>query len=102
MKGMDKFLDDLSTCLSDLTSSNQSVYLGGGKSINVDKLDRTKFADNYNNILISNGFLSLITISTRVTATSSTIIYHTNSNDLRHEVVPYVLKSLITDHYITI
>ena len=101
MTKVDNFLDDLSACLSDLTSGNKTVYLAGDININLDKLNRTKLADNYINILISNGLLSLITISTRVTATSSTIIDHTNTNDLKHKVIFFVLKSLITDNYIT-
>ena len=98
---IDKFLDNLSTCLSDLTSKNQTVSLAGEMNINLDKLNRTKRADNYINILISNDLLSLITMPTRVTATSATIIDHMNTNDLKHEVIPFDLKSLNTDHYIT-
>ena len=37
-----------------------------------------------------------------MTVASATIIAHMNTNDLKHEVIPFVLKSLITNHYITI
>ena len=99
---IDKFLDDLSACLSDSTSSNKTVYFGGDKNFNLDKLNQTTFTFNYINILISNRLLPFIMIPTKVTATSSTIVDHINTNDLRHEVISFVLKSLITDHYITI
>ena len=99
---IDKFPDNLSTYLSDSTSSSQTAYLAGDINIDLDKLNRTKLADNCINILISNGIFPFITIPTRVTVTSSTIIDHVNTNDFRHEVIPFVLKSLITDHYITI
>ena len=52
---IDKFLN-ISACRSDLTSSNQTVYLAGDININLNKLNRTKLADNYINILKSNGF----------------------------------------------
>ena len=99
---INKFLDNLSACLSDLTSSNQAVYLAGDINIDLDVLNRTKFAYNYINILISNSLLSQIAVPTRVITTSSTIIDHMNTNNFRREVVPFVLKTLITDHYITI
>ena len=96
------FLDDISACLSDLTSRNQTVYQAGDINIYLDKLNRTKLVDDCINILINNDLLPLITTPTRVTPTSLTIIDHMNTNDLRHEVIPFVLKSLITHHYITI
>ena len=99
---IDKFLDNISACLSDSTSSNQTVYLAGDININFDNLNRTKLADNYVNILLSKGFLTLITIPTRVTATSSTIIDHMTINDLKHKLISFVVKSLIADHYMTI
>ena len=96
------FLDDISACLSDLTSRNQTVYQADDLDIYLDKLNRTKLVDDCINILINNGLLPLFTTPTRVTPTSSTIINNMNTNDLRHEVIPFALKSLITHRYITI
>ena len=52
--------------------------------------------------MISNSAIPLITLPTRVTAATSTIIDHIITNDLKHKITPFVIRNDLTDHYITV
>ena len=47
------------------------------------------------------GFFPIITKPTRVTETSATIIDHIITNDLTRRLFPIILKTDLTDHYLT-
>ena len=57
-------------------------------------------AEKYLQAITTNGAFSLITKSTRVTDKSATVIDHIITNDVEHTVMPCVILSSITDHYI--
>jgi len=46
--------------------------------MNISHSERTKLANDYISIMLSTGFVPLISIPTRVTYTTSTIIDHIN------------------------
>ena len=49
--------------------------------------------------MISNSaIIPLITLPTRVTSATSTIIVHVITTDLKHKIVPFVIRSDLTDH----
>ena len=52
--------------------------------------------------MISNCAIPLITLPTRVTSATSTIIDHIITNDLKRKIAPFVICSDLTDHYITV
>ena len=74
----------------------------GDLNINLDKFKRSKIANDYINVMIRNSAISLITLPTRVTFATSTIIDHIITNDLKHKIAPFVIHSDLTDHYITV
>ena len=49
--------------------------------------------------MIANGAVPLITIPTRATDKTSTIIDHIITNDVKHHISPAVLEVNLTDHY---
>ena len=49
--------------------------------------------------MISNSaIIPLITLPTRVASATSTIIAHVITTDLKHKIVPFVIRSDLTDH----
>ena len=97
--GIDKFLLDFTSCLADISASNKIFYALGDFNINIDKSNRTNTAIEYLNIILSNGALPIITIPTRVTSSSSTIIDLIITNDLKHNLTPFAIQKDMTDHF---
>ena len=56
-------------------------------------------ANLYINSILSHGAIPLITKPTRISNNSSTIIDHIITNDLKHELQSFIVKSDLTDHY---
>ena len=56
-------------------------------------------ATDYTNMLASNNLFPLISLPTRVTERSSTIIDHNVTNDHEHSILPGIIRTDITDHY---
>ena len=94
---IDKFIDDYSQCLEQLTKINQLFYILGDLNINTSNISLQAF--KFLNIAESNGAIHLITKPTRVTAGSSSIIDHIITNDLVHKGSPFVILSNLTDYY---
>ena len=68
-------------------------------NINIQSDSRTTYANNYINLLLSHVVFSLITIPTRVSENSVTIIDHIISNDTINELNPGIIQTDLTDHY---
>ena len=51
------------------------------------------------NLILSHGAISLITKPTRISNNSSTIIDNIITNDVKHELQSFIVKSDLTDHY---
>ena len=96
---IDKFIDDYSQCLEQLTKINQLFYILGDLNINIKTSNISLQAFKFLNITESNGAIHLSTKPTRVTAGSSSIIDHVITNDLVHKISPFVILSKLTDHY---
>ena len=96
---IDKFIDDYSQCLEQLTKTNQLFYILGDLNINIKTSNISLLAFKFLNITESNGAIHLITKPTRVIAGLSSIIDHIITNDLVHKISPFVILSNLTDHY---
>ena len=59
------------------------------------------FAEKYLNVITSNGAVSIITKPTRVTVKTATVIDHIITNDISHKIIPRVMYSSITDHFLS-
>ena len=69
-------------------------------NIDISAKARTPSSTHYINSLISCGSVPIITIPTRVTDTSSTVIDHVITNDTSHCIRPGVIQNAnISDHY---
>ena len=95
-----KFIDDFSECLKKLTDKKNTFYILG--DINIDTNNSTQNsaqADNYMQVVTSNGAFSLITKPTRVTYKTAMVIDHIITNGTAHTVIPLVILSSANDHY---
>ena len=55
----------------------------------------------YANMLLSCTCLSLIDLSTRISLTSKTLLYHIYTNNRKRQIVSGVLTCDLSDHYAT-
>ena len=92
-----KFLTDLSSRLFELSNCTKLFYLLADVKININQSNRTNLAIDYINILLCHRAFTVITIPTKVAPTSATVIDHIISNDLKHKVLPFVLRDYLTD-----
>ena len=99
---IEKFLGDFSSFLNEATSGNKTLYLAGDKNINIDRSSRTKTANDYINEMLSYNVIPIITLPTRVTSRSSSIIDHIITNDVNHNIIPFVIpvRDDLSDHYV--
>ena len=79
----------------------KTVFLIGDFNINFTLSSNTSvnLASDYINLLASYGYFPLITIPTRVTSNSSTLIDHILTNDSLHAIKSGVIRTDLTDHY---
>ena len=82
------------------------VYLIGDININLSPAidafndsSNVNGANDYVNMLASNGYFPLITLPTRVTSVSSIINDHLITNELKNIISPDIIKTDLTDHY---
>ena len=96
------FIEDLSTCITELCSSNENFFVFGDININiqVSPVHRSTAANRYINMSLSHCVLPLVTLPTRVTDDSATIIDHVLTNDIKHSLESGVIQTqVISDHY---
>ena len=87
--------------LKNLRMIKNDKQILGDTNNNVMKSDkRTPQADRYLQALTSNRAQSLITKPKRVTDKTATIIDHIMTNDVDHKLNPFIIPSLIADHYV--
>ena len=97
---VDAFIDNLSTCLTDLSKSKSNYYILGDININISSATRTPSSKHYIQTIISCGALPIISKPTRVTDSTATIIDHIITNDNKNDISPAIFDtSEISDHY---
>ena len=79
------FIDQLNQTLQDITSAGNKCVILGDFNIDILKLESTH-TTSYLNMLRSNAFHSIVDKSTRVTATSSTLIDDILTNDASSQI----------------
>lgn len=98
-----RFVDDLTSCFSDMKHQSVEIFLG---DININLLDNLSGDVNYyRSSLIEKGFRSYINIPTRVTEESGTVIDHIFVRKRKTVenigLVSSVIETNITDHFCT-
>ena len=96
---VDKFLEDLSACLTDFSVSKKTFYQIGDTNIDLTSSKRAKLAIDCLNFILSNGTLSLITLHTRVSSNSAANLDHILTNNLKNKLTPLVFCKDLTDHF---
>ena len=94
-----EFLESFSNSLLSLSNSKKVFYILGDFNINIMQENRSKCANDYINLIVRNGAAPIITIPTRVTATSYTLLDHIITNNMDQVISPAVIETDITDHY---
>lgn len=88
------FLEELNKNLEQMKNSN--LYIIGDINLDISENSSAEYID----MLASNGYFPLISVPTRVTDTSSTIIDHIITNDHNHCILPGVIKTdMLSDHF---
>ena len=93
------FTREFSNSLSDLSHKKKVYYILGDFNINLHRHNRMNSFNLYINSILSHGAVPLITKPTRISNNSSTIIDHIITNDSKHELQSFIVKSDLTDHY---
>ena len=96
---IDKFQLDFASCLADVSAGNKIFHAVGDININIDESNRTDTAIKYLKIILSSEALPIITMPTGVTSSCSTTIDPIITNDLEHNLIPFVVQEDMTDHF---
>ena len=93
------FLEQLNKSLELL--DNAKLYLFGDLNIHICSTSNNFSNDtiDYVNMLASNSFFPIISLPTRVTDTSATLIDHIITNDCKNSIFPKIIKTDLSDHY---
>ena len=81
--------------------TNKCTYILGDNNIDISTPNRTTAAQECINVLSCKVFFPVITKPTRVAETSSTVIDHIITNDLARHLFPMIIRTDLTDHYLT-
>lgn len=97
------FLNSLNDCIDYLKHENsQNIIIIGDTNIDINS--NTNFVNEYFNLLSSNGFKSYINKPTReINGSQSCIdhIFYRKTNDVCESIIGSIMKTSITDHYLT-
>ena len=88
-----EFIEEFSNFVSDLSHKKKVYYILGYFNINLNRDNRMNSANLYINSILSHGAIPLITKPTRISNNSSIIIDHIRTNDLKHELQSFIVKS---------
>ena len=93
------FLEQLNKNLELL--NNAKLYLIGDLNINICSPNKNFSNDaiDFVNMLASYSFFPIISLPTRVTDTSATLIDHIITNDCKNSIFPGIIKTDLSDHY---
>lgn len=94
------FKNCLNKILDTLSSQNKDVILLGDTNINLLKYKENKVASDYLDMLISCSYIPMITLPTRVTQTTATLIDHIFKKQSESSCIAGTLLNDISDHYI--
>ena len=95
------FNDYLNTLMPKLDKENINIALTGDVNINLLKCNDHQPSSSYLDIMLTNGFIPKITVPTRVTHSTATLIDHIfiKETNGKNSSFAGTLKSTMTDHY---
>ena len=93
-----KFKDYLNLLIQKLNRENQEIYLTGDFNIDLLKANSHDTIGEYLDLLTSNQFIPLITLPTRVTTKSKTLIDNIFYNQYSPDIISGNLTVSISDH----
>jgi exonuclease III len=94
------FTEVLDTLLAKVNGENKQVVIVGDVNIDLLKINSHRQSNAYLDSMISNGLIPTITLPTRVTDASSTLIDHIFVNISSSQHMSGTITSDITDHFI--
>lgn len=95
------FMSKLDAHLSFLNNFGSTSYVFLDANIDLSKINNHQPANEYADIILSNGFIQSITKSTRIHGQSFSLIDHILTNDISEIPKTGVLINDISDHFIT-
>jgi len=95
----DASMDLLASLLDNLSSRNVPVFICGDINIDVLKYGNCDRASEYIDLLLTHGYLQSITLPTRCTNRSFSIIDHCIFNSFHTSITSYILTTLLSDHF---
>ncbi len=98
---INSFMNKLDEHLSFLNSQNTISYVFLDSNIDVSKINVHQTANEYSDIILSNGFIQTITKATRVQGPSHSIIDHILTNDISTHPYTGIIISDVSDHFFT-
>ena len=97
---LNDFFQYMTTTLNRLNKENKGIYICGDFNIDLLKYDNNLKSQEFYNLMSSNGFIPHITLPTRITDTSMSIIDNIYSNTLSQNTLSGNILIEIADHLI--
>ena len=94
------FLEELTSFLIFIKNQNRPSYLCGDYNIDLLKIKMKNHANNYFEELVTNGFFPKITLPTRISERSSSLIDNIFTNDSEEKETAGILLNHLSDHQI--
>jgi len=95
----DLSMDLLANLLNNLSDANVPVYIFGDFNIDALKYGTCKRASEYIDLLLTHGFLQSVTLPTRCSNRTASLIDHCLFNSLSTSLKTYLLTTSISDHF---
>jgi len=101
VENTNSFINDLDKILSDFQKTTAEVLIAGDFNLDLLKIKEHSAINNYFETILANGFLPKLTLPTRVTHTSSTLIdnFLVKISDSFSQCTAGILVSDLSDHY---
>ena len=93
-----RFIDEFSCYLDDVQKIYRKAYICGDIDINLLKINENNNYNKFYESIISNGFMSQITLPTRLSDTCDTLIDNIFTNNLEKNHKNFILTRIIYDH----
>ena len=95
----ENFISSLNESIMKITKTNQTFYLCGDFNVNISPESSNPSANHFLNMILGNSAFPTITIPTRVTENSKTIIDNILTND-SNIILPGIIQTDISDHFV--
>ena len=96
---INEFREDLSLILDKVKQENKTIVITGDLNIDLLKYNAHSQSTDYLDMLLSNNLIPRISLPTRVTNNSATLIDHIFSNIDTKKSIAGTIRTNITDHY---